>query len=166
MQLKEYCNDDMWLVEALECDHVVMRDLGGPISRERIEEIHKRRLRGVISKAYWYFTIHPDDTSGAVGTIGIWESEWEGARINEMGWMILPAFQGRGIASQAGRIILDRALNERKYREVVAFPSVQNAASNAICRKLGFELLKEVEAAYNGPPQASNLWKVELWSEE
>lgn len=29
----------------------------------------------------------------------IWLSEWEGASINEMGWMILPAFQGHGHAS-------------------------------------------------------------------
>jgi RimJ/RimL family protein N-acetyltransferase len=139
-----------------------MRELGGPTPTEKIPQIHARRLKSVIAKTVWYLTIVPDLDGGPAGTIGIWETDWEGSKINEMGWMILPAFQGRGLATLAGRMILDRARAEQHCREINAFPSIHNGASNTICRKLGFSLLREVAVAYNGPPQPSNHWKIEL----
>jgi RimJ/RimL family protein N-acetyltransferase len=163
MKLRDYSDADLWLTELLECDPATMQELGGVTSKDRIPAIHKRRLDSVLSKSVWHFVIVPAELDTAVGTIGIWESEWEGSKINEMGWMILPAFQGRGIATHAGKLIFERARNERKWKEVCAFPSINNAASNAICRKLGFTLIKQVEVSYNGPPHPGNLWKIKLW---
>ncbi len=39
MELRDYCQDDIWLTEALECDPNVMRDLGGPTPQEKILEL-------------------------------------------------------------------------------------------------------------------------------
>ena len=103
-----------------------------------------------------------DDETGAVGTIGLWPSDWQGAKITEMGWMILPQFHGRGYASESGRIILARAKDEHKCAEIDAFPAAINAASNAICRKLGFKLLGEIELSYNGPFVPTNHWRIAL----
>ena len=162
MELRDYSNDDLWLTEALECDPNVMLELGGPTAKEKIPQIHTRRLNSVIAKTAWCLTIVPDVDIGPVGTIGIWESDWDGSRINEMGWMLLPAFQGRGLVTQAGRMILNRAKLEQRWREISAFPSIDNHASNSICRKLGFSLFGEVAIAYNGPPRPSNHWKIDL----
>lgn len=162
MELRDYCDNDLWLAEALECDPEVMKDLGGPTKKADVQRHHKRRLNHVLNKEIWYYTIIPEPRNGAVGTIGIWESDWKGSKIHEMGWMILPAFQGRGLATAAGRMILERAKHDRRFKEIHAFPSIRNAASNAICRKLGFSLLGEVNLAYNGPPQACNDWKIDL----
>ena len=162
MELRDYCHDDIWLTESLECDPDVMRDLGGPTPKEKIQQIHTRRLSSVLAKTVMYFTIVPNPDGNPVGTIGIWESDWEGSKIKEMGWMILPTFQGRGLATAAGRLILDRARTEQNISEVHAFPAAGNGASNIICRKLGFSFLGEVKVAYNGPPQLSNHWKVDL----
>jgi RimJ/RimL family protein N-acetyltransferase len=113
MELRDYCQDDIWLTEFLEGDPIVMRDLGGPTPKEKIQQIHTRRLNSVIAKTVMYFTIVPDPDGGPVGTIGIWESDWEGSKIKEMGWMLLPTFQGRGLVTAAGRMILDRARTEQ-----------------------------------------------------
>jgi GNAT superfamily N-acetyltransferase len=40
----------------------------------------------------------------------------------EIGWMILPEFQNRGIASQAVREVLERARVEQKFGQIHAFP--------------------------------------------
>jgi RimJ/RimL family protein N-acetyltransferase len=48
-----------------------------------------------------------------------------------------------------------------------AFPSVDNGASNAICRKLGFELLGELEFEYppgHGRVMLTNDWRFDLAS--
>ena len=162
IELRDYCDDDLWLTEALECDPVVMHHLGGPTLRENILKIHTRRLNSVLAKTTWYLTIVPDPADGPVGTIGIWDADWEGEKIREMGWMILPKFQGRGLAKTAAQMLLDRARAEQKFTEIHAFPSVNNGASNGICRTLGFSLMGEVQVGYNGPPHASNHWKIEL----
>lgn len=162
MRLRDYSDEDLWLTRALETDPEVMRDLGGPTPTEKVSQHHARRLKSTLAGTVWYFTIRPDESTGPVGTIGVWESDWKGAKINEMGWMILPAFQGRGLATQAGRLVLERARVERRWNTIHAFPYASNAASNAICRKLGFALVGEVEIAYNGPLHKAHDWKIDL----
>jgi hypothetical protein len=45
----------------------------------------------------------------------------------EIGWMILPEFQNRGIASQAVREVLERARVEQKFGQIHAFPALGSA---------------------------------------
>ena len=50
-----------------------------------------------------------------------------------------------------------------KHRFMHAFPSVENAPSNAICRKLGFELLEACEFEYpKGHFMTCNDWRLDL----
>lgn len=80
---------------------------------------------------------------------------------------MLPSFQGRGIASSATAQLIDRARAEQRFRFVHAFPSVENAASNAICRKLGFTLLGDVEFEVSRQPGSymrSNDWRLDLFA--
>jgi RimJ/RimL family protein N-acetyltransferase len=58
---------------------------------------------------------------------------------------------------------VDLARVTRRQPALHAFPSVHNAPSNAICRKLGFELLGEVEFEYpKGHWAMSNDWRLAL----
>jgi len=95
----------------------------------------------------------------AAGSIGYWAKEWQGQEVWETGWSVLPEFQGQGIATQAIFAIVDHVRAEGKHRFIHAFPSVDNAPSNAICRKAGFALLGEVEFEYPpGMVLQSNDW--------
>jgi RimJ/RimL family protein N-acetyltransferase len=62
--------------------------------------------------------------------------------------MVVPEFQGRGIAVAATARAIELAKREDKHRFIHAFPNVDNAPSNAICRKLGFELLGAYELEF------------------
>jgi RimJ/RimL family protein N-acetyltransferase len=58
---------------------------------------------------------------------------------------------------------IDMARSEKKHRYLRAFPSVDNAPSNAICRKLGFTLVKECEFEYlAGSFMQCNGWGLDL----
>jgi hypothetical protein len=70
VRLAQYEDADFALTEVLESDPVVMRELGGPTDPARLPEVHARRLGDP-----WWFTIIPDPSGPAVGTIGIWEKE-------------------------------------------------------------------------------------------
>ena len=95
--------------------------------------------------------------------VGYWHKEWHGELIYEIGWGVLPAYQGRGIAARATALALDRAGSDGRHRYVHAFPSVENAASNAICRKVGFTLLGEADFEYpQGHPMRCNDWRCDV----
>lgn len=163
MQLIPYCDEaaDLELTRALETDPDVMRELGGPIPEEEITAIHQRRA-ATVAAGDWWLKIVPEETGAAVGTIGIWPRQWLGAAEHEIGWMVLPAFQGRGIAAEALRLILERARSEPAFERVHAFPATANPASNALCRRHGFELLEVVDLDYAGRPLRCNHWALRL----
>jgi RimJ/RimL family protein N-acetyltransferase len=156
MELHAYSDGDFWLTEALETDPDVMRELGGPIDRERLPEIHRRRLADP-----WWFTIVAEPGGPPVGTIGVWETSHDGEEIHETGWMVLPAHQGRGIASAALTLLIERVEAERRFPSIHAFPPVTNAPSNALCRKFSFALLGECDVIYAGRTLHCNHWALD-----
>jgi len=160
IELTPYTEGDFALTEALETDPETMLHLGGPVSIESVRTAHERRLGG--DHPEWWLKIVPEPDGHAAGVIGIWDSVWNGDRIDEAGWMVLPEFRGRGIASQALALLLDRARAESRIETVHAFPNVENEASNALCRRAGFELLGESEIEFRGSPMRCNHWLIEV----
>lgn len=161
MELRVYSEGDLGLTVALECDPEVMRELGGPVSREGAEAAHRRRVANVENDPWW-FAIVPDEGGPPAGAIGIWKSEWEGEPVDEVGWMVLPPFQGRGIASEALGLLIGRARAQRRSERIHAFPGVTNAPSNALCRKYGFVHLGESEVKFRDRPLRVNHWVLDV----
>jgi RimJ/RimL family protein N-acetyltransferase len=155
VRLRAYTDDDLWLTEALETDPAVMRELGGPTDRDRLPEIHRRRVADP-----WWFTIVTDSAATPVGTIGVWETSHGGERLHETGWMVLPAHQGRGIASAALAVLIARVGAEPGIPSMHAFPPVTNLPSNALCRKFGFVLLGAADFDYAGRTLRCNHWSL------
>jgi RimJ/RimL family protein N-acetyltransferase len=156
VELQAYTDGDYWLTEALETDAEVMCELGGPIEPNRLPEIHRRRLADP-----WWFKIVAEPGGPAVGTIGVWETRHGDEDLHETGWMVLPAHQGRGIASSALTLLIERVNAEPRVPSIHAFPPVTNAPSNALCRKFGFVLLGQVDFVYSGRTLRCNHWSLE-----
>lgn len=139
----------------------MMSELGGPLPSEDLEA----KLQGIVHDVgfgtVWYSVILLDGGTPA-GTVCIWDHEQDGQTISEIGWMVLPAFQGRGLVSQAVRVLLDRARAERRWHVIHAFPGVTNEPSNAICRKLGFSKVEELDIDYAGRTLRGNHWVLDL----
>jgi RimJ/RimL family protein N-acetyltransferase len=157
---------DLPLLEALLGDPAMTEHLGGPESPEKLADRQRRYERLPEGGTGRMFKIVDDATGEAVGSVGYWERAWRGEDVYETGWSVLPAFQGRGIAGAATEQAIAVARSERKHRYLHAFPSVENAPSNAICRKLGFTLLGEHEFEY--PPgniMRCNDWRLDLFAE-
>lgn len=101
----------------------------------------------------------------SVGSVGYWDNVWRDEPIYEMGWAILPPYQGKGIAAIAVAEAIERIRMEAKHRSAHAFPSIHNPASNAVCRKLGFSLEGECEFEYPpGSIMSCNDWMLKLGS--
>jgi RimJ/RimL family protein N-acetyltransferase len=163
VHLEPWEEGDEPLLHKLLGDPAMMEHLGGAESPEKIADRQQRYLRPPEGEAM--FKIVTDDGE-AVGSVGYWDSDHHDQRVYETGWFVLPAFQGQGIAAAATRLALERAAAERRNRFVHAFPNVTNAASNAICRKLGFELVEEaMDFEYpKGNHIRCNDWRFDLFA--
>ncbi len=157
MELVPYADEHLWLTEALETDARVMAELGGPWPRDAIPAIHERRLNSVAAGT-WMFTMVPETGASPVGLIGLFGSDLDGSQITETFWLVLPAHQGRGYASAALRMLLDRAQADGRWGPIHAFSGVTNAPSNALCRKSGFVLVGERDIEYGGRTLRCNHW--------
>jgi RimJ/RimL family protein N-acetyltransferase len=144
----------------METDPEVMSELGGPVPREEIPALHRRRLDGVATDPWWFVVV--TDDGEAAGTIGIWETEHDGATVHETGWMLARRFHGRGLASAALALLLERAREEPRFEQLHAWPGVANPASNALCRKFGFDLLGEEDGRYRDATFRVNHWVLAL----
>jgi RimJ/RimL family protein N-acetyltransferase len=141
----------------------MMAELGGPVPRESIPAKVASDVADVETHGAWIFIAEEDDQ--AVGHVCIWDHDEDGERITEIGWMVLPEFQGRGLGREATRTILDRARAEGCWDVVHAFPGVTNAPSNGVCRSLGFELVGErAIIGFNDRPLRANHWRLDLRS--
>ncbi len=160
VSLWPWSDDDLPLLEKLMGDPDIMAHLGGPESPEQIAQRHQRYLQ--LPETDHLFKIVVG--SVAAGSIGYWENNWRDRLVYETGWLVLPAYQGQGLATKAAQTVIDLARLEHKHQFMHAFPSVDNLPSNAICRKLGFALIEECDFEY--PPGNFlhvNDWQIDLF---
>ena len=140
-------------------DPDMMKHLGGPESEEQIVRRHQCYLRLPETGTASMFKLVWGPAFEAVGGIGFWERTWRDQLIYEMGWFVLPAYQGRGIATKGCRSCCCPSASGTETSIHACIPVVSNAASNAICRKLGFSLIEECDFEY--PP--GQLMRVNDW---
>jgi RimJ/RimL family protein N-acetyltransferase len=161
IRLEPWGGADLPLLQKLLGDPVMMEHLRGPESQEKIAE-RQARYEQPDSKQ---FKIVDEATGEGVGWVGYWERDWRNEQVYEIGWSVLPAFQGRGIAGSATLEAIAIARFEKRRRFLHGYPSVDNAPSNAICRKLGFTLLGPCEFEYpKGSLMPCNDWRLDLFA--
>lgn len=163
VRIEPWGEGDLPLLKKLLGDPAMTEHLGGPESDEQLVRRQVRYEQLVASGKGRMFKAVLQEAGEAVGSVGYWDSIHNGEEIYEIGWLVLPAFQGRGIAGVATTLAIAMARADGKHRFLHAFPSVENPPSNALCRKLGFTLVEECEFEYpKGHFMRCNDWRLEL----
>ena len=77
----------------------------------------------------------------------------------EIGWVFHPEFQGRGLATEAASAVIDLAFDTLRAHRVHALLDDRNAASAALCTRLGMRLeatsARTSSSRASGPTRAS-----------
>jgi RimJ/RimL family protein N-acetyltransferase len=159
--LRPWSEDDLGLLIRLMGDPEMMAHLGGPETPEQISARHAR-----------YLAMQGQDRGEmlvlvlaglAVGSIGYWLGGGHGEPVWETGWSVVPEAQGRGVAKAGVRSLLERLRATPGISELHAYPSINNAPSNGLCRALGFALLGDVQFEYpKGQTMPCNDWIIDL----
>jgi RimJ/RimL family protein N-acetyltransferase len=70
----------------------------------------------------------------------------------EFGITLARAAQGKGLAEEAARTLIDGLRAHTAVRRLIAITDTRNAPSARLLRRLGMELEAEAEAEFNGEP--------------
>jgi RimJ/RimL family protein N-acetyltransferase len=163
IRIESWGKGDLPVLKMTLGDAEMTKHIGGPESDEKLIERQARFERLADSGTGRMFKIVDATTGEPVGSVGYWDRSWRENDVYEIGWFVITAFQGRGIAGIATDRAIAVARQEARHRFMHAFPSVENAPSNAICWKLGFRLLEECEFEYPpGNHMRCNDWMLDL----
>ena len=139
LSLRRFTPDDYELFYRIHSDEQVMRNAGGARSREEVQTIWNERV-------VRYYDQHPG--------LGIWltseraTSEPIGVHLLnhlrgepqvQVGYLLLPAFWGRGYATEMARCVLHYRFTVAKLPEIVAITDLDNFNSQHVLRKVGLE---------------------------
>jgi RimJ/RimL family protein N-acetyltransferase len=159
VKLRDVSLDDLALYERMRCDPVMMAELGGPLPIDGVADKLRRDVAAVERDEYWVSIVGSDE-GVAMGSVVLWRHSDHGEMESEIGWMVLPEFQGRGVGKQATAAQLRRARADGRWGDIHAYPGVTNAPSNGICRSLGFTLLGVSEVRFEGRPMRVHRWRL------
>ena len=132
-------DDDFEPLYEMQSDPVVCRYLlYEPRSREKVAEVLTRDAAATrLAKPGDYLQPAIRDSDGRfVGTM-YFELKSVDDRTAEIGWLVGPAFQGRGYAREAAAMLLDLAFGELGLHRVIAELDPRNTASVRVCERLG-----------------------------
>jgi RimJ/RimL family protein N-acetyltransferase len=164
MRLRDVELGDVGAYVRMRCDPVMTAELGGPLPREGVEEKVARDVQAAAAGTDWIKMIVPDEAAPEVvaGSVVLWSHDEDGGGpMSEIGWMVLPEFQGRGLGKRAVRMVLELARDEDRWGLVHAFPATTNGPSNGICRSLGFRFAGERDVTFAGRVLRSNHWVID-----
>jgi aminoglycoside 6'-N-acetyltransferase len=131
--------DDFDALYTIQSDPEVCRYLlYGPRTRERVSEVLERDAAAIrLAEAEDFVQPAIRDAAGRlIGTMYFKLTSVED-KSAEIGWLLDPRFQGQGYAREAAALLLDLAFGELGLHRVYAELDPRNAASVALCLRLG-----------------------------
>ncbi|CAM5290099.1 hypothetical protein SAVIM338S_00285 [Streptomyces avidinii] len=169
MLLRDVEPGDVDAYVRMRCDPAMMAELGGPLPREGMESKVRRDVERAAAGTDWTKMIVPDEAEPGLvaGTVTLWphnayaDAEVDAEGMSEIGWMVLPEFQGRGLAKRGVGLLLELARDDGRWGLIHAFPATGNAPSNGICGSLGFRYLGERDVPFAGRILRTNHWAIE-----
>lgn len=131
--------EDAEQIRLLRSDKDVNEFIGrtGPISLEEAEAFINMIEKGIVRNESFYWAITLAGNNKLIGTICLWNILAE-KEIAEIGYELLPAFQGKGIMQDAISAIIKFSFEIMKLKTITALPEEGNKKSIALLLKNNF----------------------------
>jgi RimJ/RimL family protein N-acetyltransferase len=145
LRLRRWREADLDTLVRWQSDSALMRHMGKPsFTREETEADLARHEDHWREHGFGLWAAEEKKTGALVGRAGLaYHRLWPDDP--EVGWLIDTAWQGRGLATEAGAACISYAFEELGFERVVSICTAENAASRRVMEKLGLEPWREVD---------------------
>ena len=138
--LRQLSLDDAACIHRLRSNRAVMQYINRPVS-QTIEDAEAwiSVILGALAQnngITWCICLK-ETPRESVGSIGLWRIDKENYRA-EIGYMLEPRLQGRGLMFEALQVVVDYGFREMKLHSIEAQLNPENGASAALLKKGGF----------------------------
>lgn len=132
---RRWSTEDLPLARALWGDPAVTRLIGGPLSRDQVQERLARERATQKSQGMQYWPLFLLATGEPIGCCGLRPYK---PTIPELGAHLKEAHWGKGYAQEAARAVIDYAFQTLGATALFAGHNPHNTASRSLLLKLGF----------------------------
>lgn len=128
-------------------DEMVMQNFPKTLSKEETKSFIGRLKAHFKKYGYTYFAVDILDSNEFIGFTGLanqtWESEF--TPCVDIGWRLKRSAWGKGYATEASRACLKSAFEKFGLKEVIAFATDTNDASQNVMKKNGMQCIGNVQ---------------------
>lgn len=149
LRLRARTLSDLEAIVAMDADPVVRKFIGGPLDPASHREEVRRNIVQGRPEPHASWAIEWRSASGLLGLCGLSPSDETG--FTQIGWRLHRFAWGQGVATEAARTVLMRALGPFGLRVVVAMIHPDNRASLHVAEKIG--MTQSGITRYRGVPQ-------------
>ena len=153
---RHWTMDDLPLALLLWGNPQVTRLIGGPLSEEGVKKKLMAEIASMAADRVQYWPLFRLRNNAHVGCAGL-RPYRTADQIYELGFHLLPAYWGQGLAEEAGRAVVAFAFEELNVKGLFAGHHPENAASKKVLDKLGFQFTHEELYAPTGLKHPSYL---------
>jgi len=144
ISLRPFEASDLDALQAVMGNPEVMRfSLSGPKTRTETEDFIKRCRAQYDEFGYSLLAVVDQAENRVIGYCGLYRQEIEGRMELEIGYRLHPGYWGRGIATEAARMIRDWAFANLDQARLISIIEPENTASIAVAKKLGMNFERE-----------------------
>lgn len=148
LRLRQPLDEDLDKIADLWADEIVTEHIGGPRDRSMVLEFFREYASNpepyAQDEGERWWSIIETSSEQLVGLSSLIEKEIEGRVETDLGYFLLPAYWGKGCATEAARRVAEYAFSELHLESLVAVIHPENAASISVARRLGMRLEAEV----------------------
>jgi [ribosomal protein S5]-alanine N-acetyltransferase len=107
------------------------------IDHRRADATVRLGLDAAAEPGLGFWMIEPPGVNAAVGFVGLWRRDEPGMADPELLYGLLPAWWGRGLATEAARLVLAQAFDAGRFARIIAATDPPNSASTRVMERLG-----------------------------
>ena len=161
--LRPWRKSDLVLFAEQNADPIVMRFLGGLLTREESDAYVERAEKHLADVGYCKWAVEAPGISPFIGAVGLKHVKFEApfTPAVEVAWRLGRRYWGQGYATEAAAAIAD-GFHRIGLGEIVAMTALVNTASIGVMERLG--MTRSIEFDYPNHPEGSPLRRHVLYS--
>jgi RimJ/RimL family protein N-acetyltransferase len=137
--LRPWRKSDLPLFAEQNADPVVMRFLGGVLTREESDAYVRRTERHLAEAGFCKWAVEAPGVAPLIGAVGLTRVTFEASFTPavEVAWRLHRRHWGRGYATEAARAAVEDGFKRVGLREIVSMAALANTASTRVMERLG-----------------------------